>query len=138
VERWGFRNLALDICRKNHHPLRKNSLGWDIYPEGLYNLLLRLKKYNLPVFILENGICTEDDDLRWAYIYEHLRNLNQAMQNGVCVLGYIYWSLLDNFEWDKGFKPRFGLIEVDYNTYKRTIRESARKFALVCKTGRVD
>ena len=57
------------------------------------------------------------------------------MQEGDKVLGYIYWSLIDNFEWDKGFGPRFGLIEMDYNTYKRTIRESARKFSEVCKTG---
>jgi beta-glucosidase len=54
------------------------------------------------------------------------------MQEGVKVLGYLYWSLLDNFEWDKGFGPRFGLIEVNYHTYQRTIRESGRKFAEVC------
>lgn len=54
---------------------------------------------------------------------------------GVKVIGYLYWSLLDNFEWDKGFGHRFGLIEIDYQNYKRTIRESARKFADVCKTG---
>lgn len=135
VEKWGFRHLFLDVCKKNHLPLAKNSMGWDIYPQGLYDLLLGLKKYNLPVFILENGICTEDDNLRWDYIHEHLSSLSNAMEQGVKVLGYIYWSLVDNFEWDKGFGPRFGLIEVDYNTYKRNVRESARKFAQVCKTG---
>ena len=57
------------------------------------------------------------------------------MQEGVKVKGYLYWSLLDNFEWDKGFNPRFGLIDIDYNTYKRAVRDSARKFAQVCKTG---
>ncbi|MFA4989838.1 MAG: glycoside hydrolase family 1 protein [Candidatus Omnitrophota bacterium] len=114
--------------------LRKNSLGWDIYPQGLYDLLINLKHYNLPVFILENGICTDNDALRWDYIKEHLESLNRAMQNGVKVLGYVYWSLLDNFEWDKGFGPRFGLVEVDYHTYQRTIRESARKFSKVCLT----
>jgi beta-glucosidase len=60
------------------------------------------------------------------------------MEDGVRALGYIYWSLIDNFEWDKGFTARFGLIEVDYQTYKRSIRESARRFAVVCKTGRLD
>lgn len=138
VERWGFRNLALDVCHKNHHPLKKNSLGWDIYPEGLYKLLLRFKKYNLPIFITENGICTEDDNLRWEFIVEHLKNIYLVMKEGTQVLGYIYWSLLDNFEWDKGFSPRFGLIAVDYLNFKRTIRESAKKFSLVCKTGRLD
>jgi beta-glucosidase len=138
VERWNFRNLMIDVCKNNHHPLPKNSLGWDIYPQGLYNLLLKLKKYNLPIIILENGICTDDDNLRWDFIAEHLENIHLAMEQGVNLIGYIYWSLIDNYEWDKGFGPRFGLIEVDYNSYRRTLRESARKFAAVCKTGRLD
>jgi len=135
VKSWGFKNLLLDVCESNHSEVKKNSLGWDIYPQGLYNLLFRLKRFNLPIFILENGICTDDDNARWDFIYEHLKNLTQAMGQGVKVLGYVYWSLIDNFEWDKGFSHRFGLIEVDYNTYKRTIRESARKLSEVCKTG---
>ncbi len=135
---WGFKNLALDVCNKNHSKLNKNYLGWDIYPEGLYSLLLKLKKYGLPIFILENGICTQDDNLRWDFIREHLRNIHMAMEEGVKLLGYIYWSLIDNYEWDKGFGPRFGLIEVDYNTYKRAVRESAQKYSLVCKTGKLD
>lgn len=134
AQSWRLKSLLLDVCKSNHHPLKKNSLGWDIYPEGLYNLLLRLRQYNLPVFILENGICTHDDNMRWEFIYEHLKNIHLAMAKGLKVLGYIYWSLIDNFEWDKGFGPRFGLIEVDYNTYKRTVRESAKRFSLVCKT----
>lgn len=138
VEKWRFRNLFLDLCKESHSQLQKNSLGWDIYPQGLYNLLLKFKKYNLPIFILENGICTENDALRWDFIYEHLKSLHLAMSEGVKILGYIYWSLIDNFEWDKGFGPRFGLIEVDYNTYSRRIRESARRFAQVCKTGALD
>lgn len=138
VEKWNPANLMSDNCRNNHHPLPKNSMGWDIYPQGLYSVLMKLKRYNLPVIILENGICTGDDNLRWDYIKEHLKNLRRAMDEGVNVEGYIYWSLMDNYEWDKGFWPRFGLIEVDYNTYRRTVRESARKFAAVCKTGRLD
>jgi len=138
VEKWRLKNLLLDVCVKNHHPLKKNSMGWDIYPEGLYQLLLSLKKYNMPVLILENGICTDDDNLRWDFISQHLSNINLAMQKGVNIAGYIYWSLIDNFEWDKGFKMRFGLIAVDYHTYKRTPRESAKKLSLVFKTGRID
>jgi beta-glucosidase len=110
-------------------------LGWDIYPEGLHNLLLQLKKYEVPVMITENGICTADDDLRWEFLQAHLKNIHLAMEKGAKVKGYLYWSLLDNFEWDKGFGPRFGLIDVDYSTFKRTVRESARKFGRVCKTG---
>ena len=134
---WGIKNFAMDVCNGKHSKLRTNSLGWDIYPEGLYSVLIALKKYKLPVFVLENGICTDDDSLRWDFIQEHLKSLNQAMGAGLKVLGYIYWSLIDNYEWDKGFSPRFGLIDVDYNTYKRTIRESARKLAKVCLEGRI-
>ena len=112
-------------------------MGWDIYPQGLYDVLMSLKGYKLPVFILENGICTDDDNLRWEFIQEHLKSVNKAMLSGIEVMGYIYWSLLDNFEWDKGFSPRFGLINVDYNTYERSVRESAKKFAQVCLTGKL-
>ncbi len=135
LRKLGISNLAMDVCKNNHHPVKKNSLGWDIYPEGLYEVLLKLKKYGLPVIITENGICTSDDNLRWEYIYAHLKNIHLAMEKGVHVTGYLYWSLMDNFEWDKGFGPRFGLIDIDYDTYKRTIRESARLFGQVCKTG---
>ena len=135
LEKWGLRNVAMDVCKSNHHPVKKNSLGWDIYPEGLCDLLLKLKKYNLPVMITENGICTSKDELRWEYISGHLKSIHQAMEQGVPVLGYLYWSLVDNFEWDKGFGPRFGLIDIDYKTQQRTVRESAVKFCEVCKTG---
>ena len=135
VKKWGIANLAMDVCKNNHHPLKKNSLGWDIYPEGLYEMLLSLKKYGLPIIITENGICALDDNLRWEYIYSHLKNIHLAVENGVNVTGYLYWSLTDNFEWDNGFGPKFGLIGIDYSTYKRTVRESARLFGQVCKTG---
>ena len=135
VTSWRIGNLLMEVCRKNHDPVKKNSLGWDIYPEGLYQVLLKLKKYHLPVVITENGICTSDDSLRWEFLSEHLRSIHKAMEEGVNVGGYLYWSLLDNFEWDKGFGPRFGLVDVDYDSYQRTVRESARKFGQVCKTG---
>jgi beta-glucosidase len=112
-------------------------LGWDIYPQGLYSLLLKLKRYNLPVFILENGICTQDDDARWDFIREHLKSIRRAISEGVNVMGYVYWSLIDNYEWDNGLGARFGIVEVDYHTYQRTIRKSGSKFALVCKTSRL-
>lgn len=129
----GLSHLLLDVQQKSPHSIKKNSLGWDIYPRGLSKLLLRLSRYDLPIFILENGICTQNDNERWDFIYEHLKNVHFAIEHDVKILGYLYWSLIDNYEWDKGFSPWFGLVEVDYNTYKRTARESAKKFALVCK-----
>jgi beta-glucosidase/6-phospho-beta-glucosidase/beta-galactosidase len=127
----------MDTCRHNHHPLPKNSLGWDIYPEGLYKLLIWLKGYGLPIMITENGVCSEDEELRWDYIRGHLEQTYMAIREGANVLGYIYWSLIDNFEWAQGFAPRFGLVHIDYRDQKRTIKPSARKFAQVCATGSI-
>ena len=114
--------------------LLMNTLGWPIYPEGLFLMLLRLKRYHLPVMILENGICTDNDRQRWDFIDAHLSSIKQALLRGIEVRGYFYWSLLDNFEWDKGFGHHFGLIEVDYHTFERRIRESALQFSKeICK-----
>jgi len=135
TKNWGLHSLLTDVATHDPHPVERNSLGWDIYPEGLRDLLLGLKKYKLPVMITENGICTSRDAQRWAFISEHLKCVHQAIEKGVPVTGYLYWSLLDNFEWDKGFGPRFGLIDIDYKTQQRTVRESAKQFAEVCRTG---
>jgi len=132
---WWIGNLLMETCKDGHHSCKKNSLGWDIYPQGLCEVLGYLKKYNLPVIISENGICTTDDTERWDYIQSHLKNVHLAMSEGVNVIGYLYWSLMDNFEWAQGFGPRFGLIDIDYKTQQRTIRDSAKKFAQVCRTG---
>jgi beta-glucosidase len=135
VSRWNWGSLMYEVCGQGHHPLKKNSLGWDIYPEGLYQILMRLKRYRLPIIITENGICTDDDALRWDFMASHLRCVHRALADGAPVTGYLYWALLDNFEWDKGFAPRFGLIHVDYATLHRTIRYSAHKFSQVCLSG---
>jgi beta-glucosidase len=133
VKKWALQSLLSD--NYVDPACQKNSLSWDIYPQGLFNLLQSLRKYSLPVIILENGICTLDDGQRWDFIRGHLEMINSAISSGVDIRGYIYWSLIDNYEWDKGFSPRFGLVEVDYSTQKRTVRESALKFERVCRTG---
>ena len=135
VHNWWIGNLLMETCKDNHHPRKKNSLGWDIYPEGLGQVLLELKKYKKPVIVSENGICTNNDEERWEYIQEHLKAVHDAIEQGVEVKGYLYWSFMDNFEWAEGFTPRFGLIDIDYKTQQRTIRESAKKYAHVCQTG---
>lgn len=110
-----------------------SDLGWEIYPEGIYHLLKRLKKYKKPIFITENGLADAQDIQRGKFIKEHLKWIHKAIEEGTDVRGYFYWSLLDNFEWDKGFWPRFGLVEVDYETLKRKIRPSAFEYAKICK-----
>ncbi len=113
---------------RRHENKKVSDLGWEIYPRGLYELLKRLRKYNLPIYITENGLADQDDSQRKEFIQKHIFWMQKAIQKGVDVRGYFYWSLLDNFEWDKGFWPRFGLIGIDYRTQKRTIRKSAVEY----------
>ncbi|MGE5309421.1 MAG: glycoside hydrolase family 1 protein [Deltaproteobacteria bacterium] len=135
AQKCSFNELMVEVCRNDCPRLPLNVMGWEIYPEGILKILRQLRRYRLPVFILENGICTDDDTQRWAYIRDHLEKVHQAIGEGSHVEGYCYWSLLDNFEWDKGFRPRFGIVEVDFATQRRTVRESARRYAQVCRTG---
>jgi beta-glucosidase len=109
-------------------------LGWEIYPKGIYYLLKKIKKYNLPVYITECGLADARDDKRKKYIKDNLFWIHKAISEGVDVRGYFYWSLLDNFEWDKGFWPRFGLVNVDYKTMERKIRPSAWEYKRICET----
>ena len=123
-------------CLPGHHPSAgpRSGMDWEIYPEGLWWVLMELKKYRLPILITENGVCSEDDNVRWDFIRSHLREMCKAMTDGAQVVGYLYWSLIDNFEWAHGFSPRFGLIEVDYATQERHVRPSALRLAEVIRT----
>jgi len=110
-------------------------IGWEIYPQALHDLLTSLhKRYVLPpVFITENGAAMKDvieqgvvnDTDRITYYHHHLNMVDKAMKEGVEVSGYFAWSLLDNFEWAEGYEKRFGLVHVDFNTQKRTLKQSA-------------
>lgn len=113
--------------------LPKTDVGWEIYPAGLYHILKDLKKFNLPMYVTENGLADAKDEKRANFISDHLVSIWRALQEGVDVKGYFYWSLLDNFEWARGFDPRFGLVEVDYETMERTIRPSAEVYARIAK-----
>ena len=128
-----------DTCPDSHrHKTGEiNYLGWETYPEGLREKLIEAGRFKLPLFITENGFCSESDGDRWYYIYSHLREISFAIKQGVDVIGYLYWSLIDNFEWADGFGPRFGLIEVDYETQERFVRKSAYRFAEVCRENKL-
>lgn len=113
-------------------------MGWEIYPEGIYHVLKDLKKYDKPIFITENGLADAQDQHRKEFIKNHLRWIHKAIEEDVNVKGYFHWSLMDNFEWADGYEPRFGLIEVDYDTLGRTIRDSARYYAQIAKTNQIE
>ncbi len=105
-----------------------SDLGWEIYPEGIFDVLTDLSD-DIPIYITECGIATTNDDRRNRFLISYLQEVARAIKSGVNVRGFFYWSLIDNFEWQRGFEPRFGLIEVDYATQKRHLRTSALTYA---------
>lgn len=112
-----------------------SDMGWELYPSGISCILEKLKEFKLPVYITENGLADNADTNRAWFIHETLKEIYYSINNGVDVRGYFHWSLLDNFEWDKGFWPEFGLIHVERSTMKRTIRSSAEKYSDIIKRG---
>ncbi|NKY10419.1 family 1 glycosylhydrolase [Cellulomonas hominis] len=113
-------------------------MGWAVYPEGLRLVLHRAADTGLPLYVTENGIATEDDTERVAYLRTHLRAVADARAEGVDVRGYIHWSAFDNFEWSEGYRPLFGLIAVDReDDFRRIPKPSAHALARVARTGRI-
>ena len=110
--------------------LEKNDLGWEIYPQGLTDLLVRVSRdyTKLPLYVTENGMSEDDDSRRVSFYDAHLKAVLDARQQGADVRGYFAWSLLDNYEWAEGYKSRFGIVHVDYATQKRTPKGSYRSF----------
>lgn len=106
-------------------------LNWEIYPEGFYTSIRRAASFGWPVYITENGIADAQDKKRTKFICDHLREMSFAMEDGADVRGYLHWSLIDNWEWVDGYMPKFGLVEVDFATQKRTVRPSAKVLAQI-------
>jgi beta-glucosidase len=127
----------------------KTEVGWGIYPAGLTQVLLKIKDQygNPPVYITENGTAAADepdpegkifDEGRIAYIRRHLGAIHDAMQAGANIKGYFVWSLMDNFEWTSGYRPRFGIVRVDYDTLARTPKQSALWYSRVIEKNQID
>jgi beta-glucosidase len=136
---WSPRGLLGHTCHLRHHadqgPL--SSIGWEVYPTGLLAVLRRFATFGLPVLITENGIATDDENLREAFLVEHLEQVALALAEGVDVIGYLYWSLMDNFEWDLGMTPHFGLAAVDPASAERCPRPAAERLARICRENRL-
>ncbi len=122
----------------------KNSLGWVIDERCMYwNVKFIYEKYKLPIMITENGLAANDavsfdgdvqDPNRADFIRRYLSELKKVNNEGVPILGYLHWSLLDNFEWAEGYDPRFGLIYVDFKSGKRIIKNSAWYYKHIIET----
>lgn len=114
-----------------------NDLGWEIYHEGLVELANNLSdKYGkeLPVFITENGTCDNTDKFRPRFIYDQLKLISETENR---IERYYHWSFIDNFEWRDGESARFGMVHIDYETQKRTVKDSGKLYASVIKNGGV-
>jgi beta-glucosidase len=111
-------------------PGETNDLGWEIYPKGLTDLLVRVSRdyTKVPLYVTENGMSESDDTRRVDYYDVHLKAVLDAQRQGADVRGYFAWSLIDNFEWAHGYTSRFGIVHVDYETQKRTPKGSYRAF----------
>lgn len=115
----------------------KNDMGWDLYPEGLTGVLLDLKKYNKPIYITEAGIADKKDYFRGEYIKDLAVATHKAIEKGVDVRGFLYWSLLDNYEWIYAYSKKFGLVEVNMLTKERKIRNSAHDYKKIIENNAV-
>lgn len=123
-----------------HHQFGKtlefdqSDMGWDLDPNGLYHVLLEVKKYNKPVYVTESGIADKKDKFRGTYIKGLVYWTYIAIKEGINVKGFMYWSLLDNYEWLYGYESKFGLVKVNMKTKERTIRKSALEYKKICES----
>ncbi|OIR09211.1 beta-glucosidase A [mine drainage metagenome] len=135
-----------DVGWGDAHCDRWTFMGWPVQPDGLYDQLMEFKRdYGNPaVFIAENGAAYDDqvepdgqihDAERVAFLKDHLAEVGRALADGCNVKGYLCWSLLDNFEWAFGLSKRFGIVRVDYDSCKRTPKDSYRFFKSVIQNG---
>lgn len=124
--------------RSTHPKGMVSNLNWWINPDGLKNVLLHLKKYNLPIYITENGLADSQDRLREMFIKNMLTATYEAMQKGAQVKGYFHWSLIDNFEWHEGYWPKFGLVAIDRKTLERKPRKSFYYYSKICNNNSLD
>jgi beta-glucosidase len=113
-------------------------MGWEFYPGALEACIRRAHALTeAPVLVTENGVAVEDDAERIEYVECALRGVLACLRDGLPVRGYLYWSLLDNFEWAFGYAPQFGIVAVDRATQERAVRPSGRWLGSVARANRL-
>ena len=114
--------------------VEQTQMGYEFWPEALEaTIRYASTATGLPIIVTENGVSTEDDTRRIAYVARALRAVSACIREGIDVRGYTYWSAMDNFEWQLGYRPTFGLIAVDRQTQQRTVKPSARWLGSVAR-----
>lgn len=128
-----------DLTTNNNQPHGiLNDLGWEIYPAGLYHLIMKIKKqWNKPIFITENGTADKSDKYRAQFIVAHLKQVRRAINEGAKIIGYLHWSFMDNYEWQEGYRPegKFGLFHINYRNYDliRHLTTGAQAFKFIIR-----
>jgi beta-glucosidase len=135
-----------DVPRPVGHA--KTACNWPLTPQALYwPVKFMYERYNTPIVITENGRSSHDavsldgkvhDRSRINYMHRYLQNLKKVVEDGVDVIGYYHWSLMDNFEWEQGYNERFGMIYVDFDTQERILKDSAMWFKSVIDSNGAD
>lgn len=114
------------------------SAGYEFYPEAIGGTIrFAHERIGRPIYVTESGVATDDDSRRIAFVDRALEAVRSCMADGIPVHGYIYWSLLDNFEWTSGYSKRFGLVSVDPETFRRTPKPSAAHLGSIARAGRL-
>ncbi|NDU85451.1 MAG: glycoside hydrolase family 1 protein [Ferrovum sp.] len=113
-------------------------MGYEFYPEALEGVIRYTHAHlKLPLYVTENGVATTDDSRRVTYIHRAVAGVARCLLSGIDVRGYVHWSLLDNFEWLEGYRPRFGLVAVDRQTFQRHIKPSATYLGEIARQNRL-
>ncbi len=154
IDWFGLNHYAPHFIKADSNPLgvmfgsapaeyERTAVGWPINPDAFRETLIDLhKRYRLPIYVMENGTACEDtlnesggvtDETRIRYLAAYIGKMREAMNSGADVRGYFVWSLLDNFEWNSGYGPRFGIVYVDYATQRRIPKASARWYAALAR-----
>ena len=119
--------MGPDGSLPNPEGAETTQMGYEFYPKALGHVIRKVhEKLPIPIMVTENGVAVDDDTRRVAFIQEALKGVEDCIADGIPVIGYMYWSLLDNFEWQKGFSMTFGLIAVDRSTQTRMPKESLK------------
>jgi beta-glucosidase len=128
-----FSKQKLDVLLwKENDGYSKNQLGWSMVPDSMYYILKKLQKYKLPILITENGACGNDSIIkREDYLINCLNCIKRSINEGNNIIGYNYWTLSDNFEWEDGYNAQFGLYSVNFKTQKRILTNCGKLYKLI-------
>jgi beta-glucosidase len=136
--------LWAKVIRADKRKVETTDMNWEVYPESIYEMLIQFGKYKnfKEIFVTENGAAFPDvlvngkihDIKRINYLEQYLKQVLRAKHEGINVSGYFVWSITDNFEWAEGYRPRFGLVYIDFETQERIIKDSGYWYSRIIKS----